>query len=130
MGILNKLFGDQKDSTESSTVKIDWKPLSRIEQLDEIAKETATTSVLFKHSTRCGISSSVLKQFERKNGDLNEGINYYYLDLLNHRDISAAIADNFNVIHQSPQIIVVKEGTVVAHDSHYDIVNVALEQFI
>jgi len=67
----------------------------------------------------------VLKSFEKKWAD-NQNVDFYYLDLLNHRDISNALADIFEVIHQSPQIIVLEKGTLKAHASHYDILNIEL----
>jgi bacillithiol system protein YtxJ len=75
---------------------------------------------IFKHSTRCGISRSVFKQFENEY-DLDTEVDPYYLDLLEFRPISTAIAIQFSVEHQSPQLIVLKNGLVVHHASHSDI---------
>lgn len=128
MGILDKVFG--KSETAPKKVKIDWIPLVSIEQLDAVLENKEKTSVLFKHSTRCGISSGVLRQFESKNEELNESLDFYYLDLLNYREISNSIAEKFQVFHQSPQAVVVKNGETVADASHYDIINIDLEKFV
>ncbi|HBY67023.1 MAG TPA: bacillithiol system redox-active protein YtxJ [Flavobacteriaceae bacterium] len=93
-----------------------------MEQLEEIIKESKNKPVaIFKHSTRCGISRMVLKQFE-KNYDLDDNqLKLYFLDLLQNRDISNEIAARFKVHHESPQMIVLKDGEVIHHDSHQGI---------
>ncbi|MFC2109831.1 bacillithiol system redox-active protein YtxJ [Bacteroidota bacterium] len=128
MGIFDKVFG--KNETSEKKIKINWIPLTSISQLDEIITNKESVSVLFKHSTRCGISSGVLRQFETKNEEMNGALDFYYLDLLNYREISNAIAEKFHVFHQSPQAIVVKGGETVSDASHYDIINIDLEKFV
>ena len=60
-----------------------------------------------------------------------ENVAFYYLDLLKYRNISNEITSNFNVYHQSPQVLLIKNGKVVAHNSHYDIISsVILEDYI
>ncbi|HFS66691.1 MAG TPA: bacillithiol system redox-active protein YtxJ [Flavobacteriia bacterium] len=116
MGLKKILFGN----TNEKPSKFNWKELETIEQLDTIEKESYSKPVLiFKHSTRCGISRSVLKAFEKQFKDLHA--DFYYLDLLNHRDISNEIASRYNVVHQSPQLLILKDGKVVKHDSHYNL---------
>ena len=117
MSLLNKLFGGSSEPKEEKILP--WIALTSLEQLVTIAENSKTkTQVIFKHSTRCGISSMVIKQFE-KAYDLSENnLDLYYLDLLNYRDVSNAIAIKFEVMHQSPQLLVIKNGVVVAHDSH------------
>ncbi len=124
MGILSGVFGSKSDKSETSI--INWIQLTTESQLENLEK----TSVLFKHSTRCGISSSVIKRFEKQSTGLKGDVDFYYLDLLNFRNISNAIAEKFQVTHQSPQIVVVKSGKLVADGSHNDILEVELEQFI
>lgn len=120
MGILSGVFGAKSEKKE--TPKFNWIQLTSEEQLNNLNK----TSVLFKHSTRCGISSSVIKRFENQSREFQDTIDFYYLDLLNFRGISSAIAEKFQVMHQSPQIVVVKQGELAAHGSHYDILGVDL----
>ena len=86
---------------------IDKNTLEKI-KTDSVLK----TAVLFKHSTRCSISRMALKNFEIDSTILNnEKFDFYYLDLLAHRDISNAIADVFDVMHQSPQLLLIKNTT-------------------
>lgn len=98
-----------------------WHKLSDISQLQDIkdlSKEQHVNAVLlFKHSTRCSISSMALSRLETRWKD-DEQIPAYYLDLLNHRDISNEIASLFSVEHASPQVLLIKNGTCVYHNSH------------
>lgn len=104
-----------------------WHPLTDISQLSYII-QTSTQQpanqrafVIFKHSTRCSISSMALNRLESKWTD-DASIPAYFLDLLNHRDISNEIARVFNVEHASPQVLVVKDGKCVYHASHNGII--------
>jgi bacillithiol system protein YtxJ len=120
MGLFNSLF---KGSSEvENGKKINWLLLTESGQLDAIISASNTTPILiFKHSTRCGVSRMALKNFEREY-DLDEAdIDLYFLDLLNFRVLSNEISEKLNVHHQSPQVIVIKNGQVIYHDSHYEI---------
>jgi len=125
MGLLDKIFKKQDDIAKEEIKEIPWKLLTREEQLDQILDESKDQPVvIFKHSTRCGVSRMVLKQFE-KNYDLDSGeAKLYFLDLLEYRDMSNALAEKFKVMHQSPQMIVINNKEVVHQASHHDI-NVA-----
>ena len=109
---------------------MEWKELTEQEQLEAIINQSEAQPVLiFKHSTRCSISRFALKQFENE-FDLQDKIITYYLDLLNHRDISNEIAFQFNVQHQSPQILLLKDRVVVYHTSHENIDATELKKYI
>jgi bacillithiol system protein YtxJ len=76
--------------------------------------------LIFKHSTRCSISTLALNRIESK----SEGKSIkccYYLDLLSFRDISNKIAEDFSVFHQSPQVLVIKNGKCIYNTSHSNI---------
>ena len=99
---------------------MNWISLTDIAQLDSITKNSFDTpQVIFKHSTRCSISSMALNRLEREEAPTNA--DFYYLDLIKHRDISNAIADKFNVYHESPQILVIKNGECIYDESHQGI---------
>jgi bacillithiol system protein YtxJ len=102
---------------------MNWIPLNTPEQLDELALESNENPVLiFKHSTSCSISRTVLDRLQRnyKPQEL-PGARAYFLDLLAHRNISNSIAQKFDVEHQSPQAILLKNGKVVYAASHFEI---------
>lgn len=108
--------------TKENTASMHWYPLESKEQLDELITESEAHDVLiYKHSTRCGISSMALSRLERGwTEDLNR-IKPYFLDLLAHRDLSNEVAHLFEIPHESPQLLLIRNGQVVYHDSHMNI---------
>ncbi len=128
MSFLKNIFSASEENKPVS--KVGWRQLTDLGQLNEIIAESADKPVIiFKHSTRCSVSRMVLKQFENE-FDLHEKITPYFLDLLEHRDISNEIASRFVVFHQSPQLIVIKDGNAIFNDSHGSIDAGKLKQFI
>ena len=96
---------------------MNWIPLTDEKQLDEVVVNSNTVpQVIFKHSTRCSISSMAKNRLDRK--DAPVGINFYYLDLIKYRNLSNKIAREFEVTHQSPQVLVIENGKCVYHESH------------
>jgi len=86
---------------------MNWIQLNSSGQLDDIIEQSKyTPQIIFKHSTRCSISIMALNRLERE--PFPEGLSFYYLDLLTYREISNLIADKFNVEHQSPQVLLIK----------------------
>ena len=97
---------------------MNWNQLTTEQQVDELIQTSQEKPiVIFKHSTRCSISSMALSRFERE-WDNNKVVSLYYLDLLNFRDLSNAIAHELNVAHQSPQAIVINQSQVIYQESH------------
>ena len=128
MSILKNLFGSSESTTKNSNVA--WRPLIDLGQLNEIINESTTTPVvIFKHSTRCSVSRMALKQFENE-FNLTSKVTPYFLDLLEHRDISNEIVIRFGVVHQSPQLILIKDGKAIYNASHSDIDALELKQFV
>lgn len=102
---------------------MNWLPIRDPRTLEEIKHLSAEHTVLiFKHSTRCSISMMALDRLERawKDSDTAK-IKPYFLDLLSYRHLSNQIAQDFGVEHQSPQVIVIRQGKVLYHQSHYGI---------
>ena len=107
-----------------------WKQLSNESTIQDLLAESQVNPVLiFKHSTRCSISSMALSRFER-DWDSNKVVSLYYLDLLNFRDLSNAIAHELNVAHQSPQAIVINQNQVIYQESHNGIDALELAKLI
>lgn len=131
MGILGGLFGNKESRNDEERPKLPWIPLTSLEQLDEIeTSSNVKPQVIFKHSTTCGISRMVLNMFTSSYGLGPNQMNLYFLDLHAHRDVSNKVAEKFQVMHQSPQLLIVKSGVVVAHDSHGAISDINLEQYV
>lgn len=97
-----------------------WIPLTELEQVESI-KASSGKSIIFKHSTRCSISMMAKKKFELDGDAIPENIPVYYLDLLSYRDLSNAIAELFQVHHQSPQLLVIKAGQCTFEATHGEI---------
>jgi len=93
---------------------MNWEILSSKEQFDDLLQHVNLFAV-FKHSTRCSISSMAKNRIEK---EWNHQFPIYYLDLLQHRDISNHITDITNIEHQSPQLIVIKNGNAIYDASH------------
>ena len=106
-------------STSVKTLHPDWKELSEIEDLETIKEASfKKTQVLFKHSTRCSISSMAYNRLEKNWDQKSDAAYFHYLDLIKYRNISDQIADIFSVIHQSPQMLVIKNGKCENSGSH------------
>lgn len=127
MGLFNKMFGGNAEPKEEKILP--WQPLTNVAQLEDISdKSNSKTQIIFKHSTRCGISRMVMNQFVAAyNLDLNADL--YYLDLLSYREVSNEVGYKFQVIHQSPQLLVLKNGVVVTSASHSSINEIDLEKY-
>jgi len=96
---------------------MNWIPLADQNQLETIKDQSFTTpQVILKHSTTCSISKMALARLERTEAPTS--IQFYYLDLLNYRTISNAIAEKFSVYHESPQILLIKNGECIFDESH------------
>lgn len=108
---------------------MNWKKLTAVEQLDQLVTASAQNPVLiFKHSTRCSISATSLSRLERNWEDI--GTVPYYLDIIAHRDVSNALADRFGVPHQSPQVLVLKNGDCIHDSSHFSIAFDAIKDVV
>ena len=133
MGILKNIFEKRVNSTENKQkeeIKINWIPLTSIQQIEEIKNFSKTSLVgIFKHSTRCVISKTVLKRFAQIFPE-EPAIKMYYLDLLNYRDVSDEVGYSFQVLHQSPQFLLIKDENVILQASHYDITQIEFQKIM
>ena len=102
--------------------------LTEVEELDRIWRESDERPVvLFKHSTRCPVSSRALDEFEKaKRSDESGKVGWVFLDLIAHRDCSEEIARRSGITHQSPQAILLRGGAAVWSATHFDITSEAL----
>ncbi len=99
---------------------MNWIELTEQEQLHTIVEQSKQNPVvIFKHSTRCSTSEMVKHRLERSLQP--EGIDFYYLDLLRYRDISNKIAEMFDIYHESPQVLLIKNGECIYDESHHAI---------
>jgi bacillithiol system protein YtxJ len=128
MGLFKNIF---KTSEPKEEKVLPWISLNAMDQLNYIEeKSNSKTQIIFKHSTRCGISRMVLNQFVNQYSITEKEADLYYLDILSYRDVSDELGYKFQVIHQSPQLIVIKNKAVVAHGSHGAINSVDLRRYV
>ncbi|MES2416809.1 MAG: bacillithiol system redox-active protein YtxJ [Bacteroidota bacterium] len=97
-----------------------WTILNDPDQINTI-KNAAGYSIIFKHSTRCSVSLMAKKRFELDWDLIPSGTAFYFLDLLSHRDLSVKITETFQVHHESPQALLIKDGDCILDASHSDI---------
>ena len=104
---------------------MNWLPLIAEEQLMDVSilskKSDIKAVVIFKHSTRCSTSSMALGRLERSWKLSEKGVPTYFLDLLKYRNISDKIEQLFEISHESPQILLIKNGKCIYSASHSDI---------
>ncbi len=97
--------------------QMSWKQLTSLEQLDKI-KNASGYNVIFKHSTRCSISMMAKRRFELDWDSIPDNTPLYFLDLISYREVSNKIAEIFQVHHQSPQLLLIKDGECILETSH------------
>lgn len=120
MGIFDKLFGSTTETKEDKILP--WLFLTSVNQLHDIEKKSyEKPQIIFKHSTRCSISSISMNKFVKNYSIDKEVADLYYLDLLSYRDVSNEVGYKFQIMHQSPQVLVIKDGKVIYDASHYAI---------
>lgn len=106
-------------SASKNKISETWKTLSTLNQLSDIEKFSfEKPQIIFKHSTSCSISRMAKSRMEAGLEDLEKQADIYYLDLLANRSVSNSIAEKWNVEHESPQVLVIKNGVSVYDASH------------
>ncbi|HVG14418.1 MAG TPA: bacillithiol system redox-active protein YtxJ [Chitinophagaceae bacterium] len=97
-----------------------WIHLTDEEQLKNIiTKSQSKAQVIFKHSTRCSISAVALQRLQK--AEQPADVDFYFLDLISNRGLSNKVADTFKVRHESPQVLVIKDGQSIYDESHMGI---------
>ena len=101
---------------------MDWNKLQEVDQLPDLIQESAEKNILiFKFSTRCSISRTAFDRLERSWGNDDHNIKLYFLDLIAHRAVSNLVAQQFDVEHESPQVLLIRNGKSFYHRSHFEI---------
>lgn len=96
-----------------------WKELTTLDQLEALINQSKNKKqVIFKHSTRCSISSMAFSRLAKNWKQVEDKGDMHYLDLITFRSISNSIAEKFNVVHQSPQILIIENGLCTKNASH------------
>ena len=101
---------------------MNWLFLTTTQQFDDMVSKSTTAPVaIYKHSTRCSTCILLKRVIERDWESVHPTLPIYYLDLLAYRPVSDYIASQLSIAHESPQVIVLKDGKAVYHASHAEI---------
>lgn len=114
---------DKGNVDTKQTTGVNWSALNDTKTLEEIKVASKSERIMiFKHSIRCAISSGVLNRLERSwNQEEMQGLKPYYLDLIRNRSLSNQVAQEFSIMHESPQVLIIENGQCIYHASHMGI---------
>lgn len=90
--------------------------------LSEILEESNKSPVIiFKFSSECGTSERLQKEFEENmdNKKINNPI--FLVTVQKQKVLSQKIEEYFGIKHESPQVIMLKNGKVTYHENHFKI---------
>ena len=118
-----EFFKSAKDGADDQSIKIGLEQKEQWSEIIELSNEKPV--FIFKHSSRCGISSMVLNRFEKQIKERDDS--YYFLHIQGERALSNWLAEELQVRHESPQLIVLKDKKVMAHDSHHALLDIIPE---
>lgn len=119
MSFFDKIFNGKEENSEKESF---WKKIESEEDLKNALENSFNQRIaIFKHSTSCFISKTVLRNFEKEIENLDQKVELYFLDLLKYRSISNKIAEDLGVRHESPQLIVIENGKAINSASHQHI---------
>jgi len=108
---------------------LEWHALTTSAELQALTRKSHDTpAVILKHSTRCGASAVVKRRLE-EDWDIEAGAAHaHLLDLIGHRDVSDEVAETFGVQHESPQVLIIKDGRSIFDASHGDVSVAAIKR--
>ena len=121
MKMFEFLKSNNKKDSDQELKRIDFEDKEQWSYITELSHKQAV--YIFKHSSRCGISSMVLSRFEKQLK--RRKASYFYLHIQGFRSLSNWLAEELGVRHESPQLIILKDGKVLAHESHYALLELA-----
>jgi bacillithiol system protein YtxJ len=130
MGIFN-LFKSGDEPSDRLSKEVRWEPLVTEDQLKELIRKSGErTQIIFKNSTTCGISGMVKRNFESIYAGMEGKADLHLLHVQYNRDLSNTVSRNFQVRHESPQLLIIKDGRVVQHASHGGITDLDLKEYL
>ncbi|MDR8394276.1 bacillithiol system redox-active protein YtxJ [Aliifodinibius sp. S!AR15-10] len=118
MSIFNRA---ERQTTDSEQSKI-WNPISGTENIDAILRASSEKpQIIYKHSHRCSVCILAKEELEGIADQVLDSTDLYMINVIHQRDLSNAIASTFDVRHESPQVIIIKDGEVAWKGSHWAI---------
>lgn len=118
-------------SNNDGDIGLDWISLTEPDELELLFQKSHKKSqVIYKHSTRCGVSAMALSNLHRLNPEKAEKADFYFLNVINQRRLSQHVAEKLQVRHESPQLIIIRGGEVIWNGSHYQVSAGALSEIL
>jgi bacillithiol system protein YtxJ len=102
---------------------MDWIRIQSPDQIDAAIEDSHDQIVLiYKHSPICGLSSHAHQKLENGKAEIIDmKLKTYFVDVVSQRQLSRSIAERFNIVHQSPQVLLIKDGECIYDTSHFNI---------
>jgi bacillithiol system protein YtxJ len=117
MNIINKILSIFKNINDVS-----YKEFIKNYNIEDISYYSFHKPIIIlKHSERCIVSKTVMKDFIKFYKNNPDKFAYIVVDVIDNRILSNKIADKFNVIHQSPQLLIIKNDVCAFYESHNNI---------
>lgn len=100
---------------------MNWITITDESDIENINK-SENYSIIYKHSPMCMTSLMTYRQLKAEvNAAQGVDIPLYIVDVIKNRQQSQYIANSFLTKHESPQILVIKNGKCVYNTSHESI---------
>ena len=107
------------------------KELGGLDDLDRLLAASGDRPLLlFKYSATCGTSAEALDELVAHLNDGATDAGYAMVTVQTHRDVSNAIARTLGVRHETPQVLLVRDGRAVWSASHYRVTAAAVDEAI
>ncbi|MBT8320304.1 MAG: bacillithiol system redox-active protein YtxJ [Eudoraea sp.] len=130
MGIWDSVFGSTKEENSNRRDRVNWTNLTESGELKALIEASyRQPQLIFKHSMTCGVSGMTKRRFEAGAGSFTDHFTFHLLVVQKSRELSTQIAVQFRVRHESPQLLVIKEGALLAHASHWQIDSLELGDY-
>ena len=130
MGLFN-LFKSGEEFSTRSDKGLEWVLLETEEEFEKLKMRSAERpQIIFKNSTACGISGMVLRSFESQYSSARKEADLHLLHIQYNRELSNLVSRSLGIRHESPQLLILRGGEVVAHASHSGITNIDLEEYL
>jgi bacillithiol system protein YtxJ len=131
MNVFKTWFGLPDEAASAEQPGFPWIYLHALSDIDAIDERRAKKlQMLFKHSTSCGLSGMMLRRFEQQWEGMGDQMDFCFLDVISHRELSREVARRYQVLHQSPQLLILNQGGLLRHASHGEIGGISLEDIL
>lgn len=129
------IFDTIKETFSSSGRADFWNDMDDAGQIESmISASEGRPQLIYKHSSRCSVCFFAKKQIEDIPETMREQVDLHFVDVIGWREVSNAIAEEFSVRHESPQLLIIYDRKVVWHGSHQDIqtdaITVKLQEYL